>query len=121
MTRIHYKTNDHDTRPWGTWEVIDVEETQITKRIIVQPGHSISLQYHNHRHEHWTITKGTAQVTIDAEKRAMKVGQSIDIPAGTHHRIENEGDDILEFIEIQTGSILDEDDIVRLEDNYGRV
>jgi mannose-6-phosphate isomerase-like protein (cupin superfamily) len=117
---IDYKRGQSDERPWGRWEVLDVGERHIVKRITVNPGHALSLQYHDHRHEHWVIVRGKAVVTLGKEKVNRGENEIVDIPAGTIHRVANEGSGILEFIEIQTGEVLSEDDITRLEDNYGR-
>lgn len=121
MMSIAYKQNEKGVRPWGTWEVLAILEKGIVKRISVLPHSSLSLQLHHHRQEHWYITLGTAQVTLGEEKRILSFGESIDIPKETKHRIENLTDNPVEFIEIQTGEILDENDIVRFEDIYNRV
>ena len=120
-TKVSYKRGESDTRPWGKWEVIDVGDSYIVKRIIVNPGQILSLQYHNYRDEHWVIVKGVATVTLDDEVLRMAANESVFISSGVRHRIANETDDVVEFIEVQTGSVLSEDDIVRIEDNYGRV
>lgn len=90
------------------------------KRIIVKPGASLSLQMHHHRAEHWVVVKGTARVTCGDEVRLLTEDQSTYIPLGTAHRLENPGRIDLEIIEVQSGSYLGEDDIVRFEDHYGR-
>ena len=121
MTRaIAYRRGQSDERPWGRWEVLDVGAQHIIKRITVNPDHVLSLQYHDHRNEHWVIVRGTASVTLGEETFKKSENESLYIPSGTVHRIGNDGPGVLEFIEIQTGDILSEDDITRLEDSYGR-
>lgn len=116
----NYKRGDHDTRPWGTWEVLDAEDNFCVKRICVTPGNILSLQLHHFRSEHWIIVKGEAVVTLGDDKIVRKANESVYIPAETKHRIQNDTTENMEFIEIQTGENLDENDIVRLEDKYGR-
>jgi len=116
-----YKKGDKDNRPWGTWEVLDSGDGFCVKRICVTPNNILSLQSHNHRAEHWIIVKGAAIVTLGEEKLCKKTNESIYIPAQTKHRIQNNGLEDMIFIEIQTGEILDENDIIRYEDSYGRV
>jgi len=121
MTKaIAYRRGQSDDRPWGKWEVLDVGAQHIIKRITVNPGHVLSLQFHDHRNEHWVIVRGIANVTLGEEKFKKGENAALYIPAGTKHRIGNDGPGILEFIEIQTGEILSEDDITRIEDSYGR-
>lgn len=110
-----------DDRPWGRWEVIDVGERFCVKRITVKPGAKLSLQFHYHRHEHWTVVRGTARVTKGDAAFLLSENESTFIPIGTAHRVENPGSLPLELIEVQYGEYLDEDDIVRLEDSYGRL
>ncbi len=107
-------------RPWGHYDSVDAGERHQTKRIIVKPGGKLSLQKHHHRAEHWVIVKGTAFVTRGEEQILLTENESIYIPLGTLHRLENPGVIPLEIIEIQSGSYLGEDDIVRFDDNYGR-
>ena len=116
----NYVRGQKDTRPWGTWEVIDCGETFCVKRIKVTPGSKLSLQLHHHRAEHWIIVKGTALVTLGDEVLTKKTDEHVFIPVETKHRIENATDSDVEFIEVQAGDNLDENDIVRLEDVYGR-
>lgn len=116
-----YTLFEKGRRPWGEWEVIAIGDTHIIKRISVNPHASLSLQMHHHRFEHWFLTKGTALVTIGEEKREISAHHSVDIPVLCKHRLENVSDMPVEFIEIQTGDILDENDIVRFEDIYNRV
>jgi mannose-1-phosphate guanylyltransferase/mannose-6-phosphate isomerase len=107
-------------RPWGNYEGIDNGDRYQVKRIVVQPGASLSLQKHHHRAEHWIVVRGTAQVTRGEEVFQLAENESTYIPIGTVHRLENPGRIPLEMIEVQSGSYLGEDDIVRLDDNYGR-
>ena len=115
-TELHRKVY----RPWGYYETVDVEERFQVKRITVNPGSSLSLQMHYHRSEHWVIVQGTAKITKNDEVFVLTENQSTYIPIGTKHRLENQGRIPLEIIEIQSGSYLGEDDIVRYEDAYGR-
>ena len=107
-------------RPWGTYESIDAEDRFQVKRITVNPGQALSLQMHRFRAEHWVVVKGTAKVTCGEKEFLLGENESTYIPAGTRHRLENPGTDLLELIEVQSGSYLGEDDIVRFEDAYGR-
>lgn len=107
-------------RPWGHYEGIDSGNRYNVKRIVVYPGQTLSLQKHHHRAEHWVIVKGTAIVTKGTEEIMLSEDQSIYIPLGSLHRLHNPGKVDLELIEIQTGSYLGEDDIVRYDDVYGR-
>jgi len=107
-------------RPWGSYTVLEELPRFQIKRITVNPGAKLSLQMHHHRHEHWVIVSGTARVTNGAEEILLYENQSTYIPAGTRHRLENPGVISLELIEVQIGSYLGEDDIVRFEDVYGR-
>jgi mannose-1-phosphate guanylyltransferase/mannose-6-phosphate isomerase len=107
-------------RPWGYYETIDTEERFQVKRITVNPGASLSLQKHYHRSEHWVVVKGTARITHGDETFIITENQSTYIPLGVKHRLENPGKLPLEIIEVQSGSYLGEDDIVRYEDVYGR-
>ncbi len=107
-------------RPWGTFEGIDRGERYQVKRITVKPGAQLSLQYHHHRAEHWIVVKGVAKVTRGEESFLLRENESTYIPLGAVHRLENPGKTMLELIEVQSGSYLGEDDIVRVEDVYGR-
>ncbi len=107
-------------RPWGDYEVVDNGEGFQVKRISVQPGQRISYQRHRHRAEHWFVVTGSGVVTIDGTERPVARGGVVDIPAGTAHRIGNDGDVELTFIEVQTGDYFGEDDIERLDDDYRR-
>jgi mannose-1-phosphate guanylyltransferase / mannose-6-phosphate isomerase len=107
-------------RPWGTYQTTDSGERFQTKRIVVNPGAKLSLQMHHHRSEHWVVVSGTAMVTNGNQVIMLQENQSTYIPAGTQHRLENPGKVPLHLIEVQCGSYLGEDDIVRFEDTYGR-
>lgn len=107
-------------RPWGSYDSVDVGERHQVKRISVRPGAKLSLQMHHHRAEHWIVVKGTALVTRGDEQVLLSENQSTYIPLGVKHRLENPGKTDLEIIEVQSGSYLGEDDIVRFEDTYGR-
>ncbi|MBN8189825.1 mannose-1-phosphate guanylyltransferase/mannose-6-phosphate isomerase [Salipiger thiooxidans] len=109
-----------DHRPWGWFESLVTGSRFQVKRIHVAPGESLSLQSHYHRSEHWIIVEGTAKVTVDGEVRLMTENESIYVPLGTHHRLENPGRVPMVLIEVQTGTYLGEDDIVRHEDRYAR-
>jgi len=100
--------------------VLDERDDYKVKRIEVLPGKRLSYQKHAQRAEHWVVVKGVAKVTLNGEDIAVPSGQSIDIPIGAAHRVENPGDELLVFIEVQRGSYLGEDDIVRLHDDFGR-
>lgn len=108
-------------RPWGTYETTDAGERFQTKRIVVKPGALLSLQMHHHRAEHWIVVSGTAKVTIGDTVRLLNENESVYIPLGFHHRLENPGKIPLQIIEVQCGSYLGEDDIVRFEDVYSRI
>lgn len=118
---IKYDVGASDTRPWGTWTVLYVGPNYIIKQIDVKPGEKLSLQWHHHRNEHWHVLSGRGVVTLGDEQIDIQKGSSVDIPKTVHHRVENTDDKVLKFIEIQIGDILDEDDIVRVDDIYGRV
>lgn len=107
-------------RPWGSYDSIDMGERFQVKRIVVKPGAALSLQKHHHRAEHWVVVSGTAEVTRDEEVFLLTENQSTYLPLGCVHRLRNTGKMPLELIEVQSGSYLGEDDIVRLEDVYGR-
>lgn len=108
------------SRPWGHYESIDQSERFQVKRITVVPGARLSLQLHHHRAEHWVVVKGTAKITCGSETLVLTENQSTYIPLGMSHRLENPGLIPLEIIEVQSGSYLGEDDIIRLDDQYGR-
>lgn len=107
-------------RPWGSYESVDAGDGFQVKRIIVKPNAKLSLQKHRHRAEHWVVVRGEAVVTRGAEVFRLQANQSTYIPVGEVHRLENDGTEALHLIEVQSGSYLGEDDIIRLEDTYGR-
>jgi len=107
-------------RPWGSYDSIDSADGFQVKRLIVNPGAILSLQKHAQRAEHWVVVRGTARITLDEKVFDLTVNESTYIPIGAVHRIENPFDDPVHIIEVQCGDYLGEDDIVRLEDNYGR-
>jgi len=107
-------------RPWGSYEVVDAGPRFQVKRLTVNPGSALSLQMHHHRAEHWVIVKGTARVIRDNEEFLLVENQSAYVPVGVKHRLENPGAIPLEIIEVQSGSYLGEDDVVRFEDRYNR-
>jgi mannose-6-phosphate isomerase-like protein (cupin superfamily) len=109
-----------DNRPWGSWHVLDEAEGYKVKRIVVSPASRLSLQKHEFRAEHWFVVAGTATCTVGEETVVLTTGEAVDIQIGQAHRIANLGDEELVIIEVQRGSYFGEDDIVRLEDDYGR-
>lgn len=109
-----------DRRPWGTFTVLDEGINYKVKRIEVLSGMRLSYQKHAQRAEHWFVVQGEAKVTLDGIDHIVRVGEDVDIEIGMAHRVENEGSETLIFIEVQRGDYLGEDDIVRLEDDYGR-
>jgi len=111
---------EREDRPWGHFEVLLDEPDYKVKRLVVEPGRRLSLQLHHHRSEHWHIAAGTGLATVGEQEILVQEGQSIDVPSNAQHRIENTGESPLAIIEIQRGERLDEDDIVRLQDDYGR-
>ncbi len=115
-TELHRKVQ----RPWGYYDSIDEGNRFQVKRIVVNPGEELSLQMHHHRAEHWIVVKGTAIVTRGEEEVLLSENQSTYIPIGVKHRLKNPGNILLEIIEVQSGSYLGEDDIIRFEDGYGR-
>jgi mannose-1-phosphate guanylyltransferase/mannose-1-phosphate guanylyltransferase/mannose-6-phosphate isomerase len=108
-------------RPWGYYRQLHMGERFQVKRITVNPGCKLSLQKHFHRAEHWTVVNGTALVTRDNEQTLLRENESLFIPLGAMHRLENPGKVPLNLIEVQSGAYLGEDDIVRVEDVYNRV
>lgn len=108
-------------RPWGKYDSIDAGERYQVKRITVKPGEGLSVQMHHHRAEHWVVVAGTARVTINGEVKLLGENESIYIPLGATHCLENPGKIPLDLIEVRSGSYLEEDDVVRFEDRYGRV
>ncbi|MBC8207580.1 mannose-1-phosphate guanylyltransferase/mannose-6-phosphate isomerase [Methanococcoides sp. SA1] len=118
--RKEFKVHRTVYRPWGSYTVLEQQPRYQIKRITVSPGEKLSLQMHHHRHEHWVIVTGTARITNGDETFLLHENQSTYIPAGVQHRFENPGVIDLEMIEVQNGSYLGEDDIIRFEDTYGR-
>jgi mannose-1-phosphate guanylyltransferase/mannose-1-phosphate guanylyltransferase/mannose-6-phosphate isomerase len=116
VTEDHLKVH----RPWGSYQSLDQGQRFQVKRIVVKQGGRLSLQMHHHRAEHWVVVRGTARVTIDDSVKILHENESIYVPSGARHRLENPGKIDLELIEVQTGSYLGEDDIVRFEDDYHR-
>jgi len=114
------KFKEKENRPWGLFYVICNEEKYKLKKIEVNPGKKLSYQYHNKRSEVWTIIEGVATITLNGETIVKYPGESINIPLRAKHRVQNDSDDILVFIEVQTGTYFGEDDIVRIEDDYNR-
>lgn len=119
MTRT-YVTGERDERPWGSWEIIAVGPHYAVKRIVVRQGQRISLQRHTFRAEHWVVVGGVARVTRGTEIFPQFPGDHVAIGRGDVHRVENPGTEDLVLIEVQHGERVDENDIVRLEDDYGR-
>ena len=116
-------SNNHptfDTRPWGSFTVLEEQEHWKVKRIEVLPHKRLSYQKHRFRQEHWFVVAGTGTVVLDGEKIVVPTGTAIDIPHGSAHRMCNEHDELLVFIEVQQGTYFGEDDIIRLEDDFGR-
>lgn len=116
VTESHIKVH----RPWGSYQSVDNGDRHQVKRIIVKPGGRLSLQKHHHRSEHWIVVRGAARVTVNETVKTVHENESIYIPIGSVHRLENPGKIQLELIEVQTGSYLGEDDIIRIEDDYQR-
>ncbi|MGQ9897895.1 MAG: phosphomannose isomerase type II C-terminal cupin domain [Acidobacteriota bacterium] len=119
-TTQHQHKLEYDRRPWGQYAVLDEGPGYKVKRLEVLPGQRMSYQKHNQRHEHWMVVHGQAQVTLDGQEYILNTGDTIDVPAGAAHRIANPNDAPLILIEIQRGDYLGEDDIIRLQDDYGR-
>jgi len=111
----------HATRPWGSWTVLQEAAGYKVKLVEVQPGQRLSLHYHYNRSEHWVVVAGKARIVIGQQRYDMHLMQSVLIPARTIHRIENPYSEPLQVVEVQRGDRLDEDDIVRLEDDYQRL
>lgn len=114
------RETDDARRPWGSYAVVDDAPFHKVKRILVQPGQRLSYQRHERRAEHWYLVSGTAEVTIEGRILHLEAGDAVDIPKGAAHRVANPGDELLVFVEVQTGDYFGEDDIQRLDDDYGR-
>lgn len=117
---VRYQPGEKGERPWGRWLVLETGDGFCVKRIEVEPGQRLSKQFHHHRSEDWIIVRGEGLVECDAERMQVRAGDRVRIPLLAHHRIRNTGDEPLIFIEVQHGAHLDENDIVRVEDDYGR-
>lgn len=113
-------THEKEYRPWGWYQTINLGDRFRVKEIVVKPGAKLSLQAHSHRAEHWVVVRGTAKVTIDGSTKLVTENESVFIPLGAKHRLENSGRIPMHLIEVQTGSYLEEDDIQRFDDAYGR-
>ena len=111
---------DESTRPWGSYDVIADAADFKVKTITVEPGKRISYQRHARRSEHWFVVRGTGFVTLEGAEIPVQPGAAVDIPVGSAHRVTCTGDEALVFVEVQHGDYFGEDDIVRLEDDYGR-
>jgi len=112
---------EFETKPWGRYEVLSDAPTHKVKRLTVEPGRRLSYQRHAKRAEHWFVVGGEGVVTIDGVEHPVVSGVAIDVPVGAAHRVASTGSEPLEFIEVQLGSYFGEDDIERLDDDYGRV
>lgn len=118
-TQEFMQTTDH--RPWGSFTILTDERDHKVKRIVVKPGQRLSLQRHKYRREHWLVVSGLAMVTRNDDLIELGPGDAVDIGQGDIHRVQNDGDIDMVFIEIQLGDYFGEDDIERLEDDYGRL
>jgi mannose-6-phosphate isomerase len=114
------ESSNHEERPWGSFTVLDEADGFKVKRIEVLPGKRLSYQKHAQRAEHWVVVHGTAKVTLNDQDVIVETGHAIDIALGAAHRVENPGQETLVFIEVQRGPYLGEDDIERLQDDFGR-
>ena len=115
-----YAVGERDDRPWGSWEVVATGDGHVVKRITVIPGARLSLQRHRHRAEHWVMVAGEAEVTVGEQTFRCACGEHVHVPCGAVHRIANRSREPLVFIEVQQGAVLDENDIERIEDDFGR-
>ena len=114
------ETRERDVRPWGGYTVLEDATDHKVKEIVVDPGKRFSYQRHARRAEHWFVVRGRGVVTLDGDEIPVSPGSTVDIPIGTAHRMTNTGDEPVMFVEVQTGDYFGEDDIVRLEDDFGR-
>ena len=121
LGRSEHETHSKVYRPWGFYESIEVGDRYQVKHLMVKPGASLSLQMHHHRAEHWVVVKGTARVLLGNREMLLSENESTYIPIGTTHRLENPGKVPLSIIEVQSGCYVGEDDIVRIDDRYGRL
>lgn len=117
---VRYAPGEGERRPWGSWEVLAIGVGYAVKRIVVDPGQRLSLQYHHHRAERWTIVSGLGEVQIDEQLFGVAAGDHVHIPILARHRLRNHGSEPLILVEVQMGELVDEADIVRLSDDYGR-
>ncbi len=115
------ETREHDVRPWGSYTVLEDAADHKVKEIVVRPGRRLSYQRHARRAEHWFVVRGSGTVTLDGAPFPVGAGSTVDVGRGVAHRIANDGEADLVFVEVQHGEYFGEDDIVRLEDDYGRV
>ena len=120
-SRITYHVGEQGTRPWGEWQVLDLQSHVVVKKLLVYPGARLSLQRHQYRTERWIVTDGVATVQCDKNIMHLNVGESIMIPCGSLHRLSNQGTAPLALVEVQIGNYLSEDDIERFNDDYGRL
>lgn len=120
VKQSEYYAGQSDSRPWGRWQVVEANPSYTLKRIEVDPGQRLSLQYHNYRSEHWVVVSGSGVATIGGDAVRVERGSHIYVPRETKHRIANDGEQELVFIEVQFGDRLEEEDIVRIEDDYER-
>ncbi|WGL53072.1 phosphomannose isomerase type II C-terminal cupin domain [Nocardioides sp. BP30] len=120
MGELYTMIGESDTRPWGSWHILDEGDGFKVKRLEVLPHSRLSYQTHAHRSEHWVVVTGRASSVIDGETVISEPGECVDIPIGMPHRIVNDEDELLVIVEVQRGDYCGEDDIVRLEDDYGR-
>ena len=111
---------EYSERPWGSYTVLAEADTYKVKTIEVHPGQRLSYQRHAHRSEHWFVVEGQGAVTLDGTESSVKRGDTVDVAVGVAHRIHNTGEEPLVFVEVQHGDYFGEDDIVRLDDDYGR-
>ncbi len=121
MNMMNPPNEPPNRRPWGFFEVLAEGPGHKVKRITVHPGQRLSLQRHLRRSEHWVVVAGRGMVTREGEEILLAEGEALDLPRGSAHRMANAGADLLVFIEVQRGDYLGEEDIVRLEDDYGRL
>lgn len=119
-TTARTETIERTERPWGWYETVSEVPGNKIKRIRVHPGQQLSLQKHHQRSEHWVVVQGTARITLDERQFDLRQGQTCDIALGQVHRLANLTQDAVEIVEVQFGNYLGEDDIVRLQDDYGR-
>ena len=109
-----------ESRPWGSFTILDEGKQFKVKRLTVNPGHSTSLQYHKHRSERWIVVQGVGTVTLGSKRYVLEENEWIHIPMNEKHQLSNNGNEVMQLIEVQFGDYLGEDDIIRLEDRYGR-